>query len=494
MTPSEKYLKKLGLKDEGNIEDQIAPGAEEKENGRRSFFKKGGIALGSALALSSIEDVLAQSTQKVSRFSAPSDLRITDMRYCLTGVMGGTAIIRIDTNQGIYGLGEVRDAADVKYALMLKSRILGMNPCNVEMIFKSIKQFGGQSRQAGGVCAVEIALWDICGKAYNVPCWQLLGGRYRDKIRIYADTPEASSPEEQKKLIRFRTETQGYTWLKMDVSIGELKGIKDTIVNGKFWEDQKGNLAQWGDRNNYMSYGNTLHPFTQIQITDKGLEVLQSVVENVRNMVGYEIPISTDHYGHFDYNNGIRLGRALEKYRLAWLEDIVSWEYTEQWKTMTEALETPTTTGEDIYLLKYFKPIIENRAVDIVHPDLVSSGGLLENKRIGDYAEEYGIAMAIHQAGTPVSFMACVHSAAATQNFLALEHHSVDVPWWESLVKTVDGKPMITKGFASVPSSPGLGIELNEEVVKQHLHPSDKSFFEPTPQWNERRSHDRIFS
>ncbi len=494
MTPSEKYLKKLGLKDEGSTEEQSMTGAEEKENGRRSFFKKGGIALGSALALSSIEDVLAQSTQKVSRFSAPSELRITDMRYCLTGVMGGTAIIRIDTNQGIYGLGEVRDAADVKYALMLKSRILGMNPCNVEMIFKSIKQFGGQSRQAGGVCAVEIALWDICGKAYNVPCWQLLGGRYRDKVRIYADTPEASSPEEQKKLIRFRTETQGYTWLKMDVSIGELKGIKDTIVNGKFWEDQKGNLAQWGDRNNYMSYGNTLHPFTQIQITDKGLEVLQNVVENVRNMVGYEIPISTDHYGHFDYNNGIRLGRALEKYRLAWLEDIVSWEYTDQWKTMTEALETPTTTGEDIYLLKYFKPIIENRAVDIVHPDLVSSGGLLENKRIGDYAEEYGIAMAIHQAGTPVSFMACVHSAAATQNFLALEHHSVDVPWWESLVKTVDGKPMITKGFADVPSSPGLGIELNEEVVKQHLHPSDKSFFEPTPQWNDRRSHDRIFS
>jgi L-alanine-DL-glutamate epimerase-like enolase superfamily enzyme len=494
MTPSEKYLKKLGLKDESSLDEEVVPGVEEKENGRRSFFKKGGIALGSALALSSIEDVIAQSTQKVSRFSAPSDLRITDMRYCLTGVMGGTAIIRIDTNQGIYGLGEVRDAADVKYALMLKSRILGMNPCNVEMIFKSIKQFGGQSRQAGGVCAVEIALWDICGKAYNVPCWQLLGGRYRDKIRIYADTPEASSPEEQKKLIRFRTETQGYTWLKMDVSIGELKGIKDTIVNGKFWEDQRGNLAQWGDRNNYMSYGNTLHPFTQIQITDKGLEVLQSVVENVRNMVGYEIPISTDHYGHFDYNNGIRLGRALEKYRLAWLEDIVSWEYTEQWKTMTEALETPTTTGEDIYLLKYFKPIIENRAVDIVHPDLVSSGGLLENKRIGDYAEEYGIAMAIHQAGTPVSFMACVHSAAATQNFLALEHHSVDLPWWESLVKTVDGKPMITKGFASVPTSPGLGIELNEEVVKQHLHPSDKTFFEPTPQWNDRRSHDRIFS
>ena len=192
MTPSQKYLNKLGLKDQDIIEEQNTPMPEEQENSRRSFLKKstlGGIALGGAFMFSPVEDLIAQSTQKVSRFGAPSDLKITDMRYCHTAVMGGTAIIRIDTNQGIYGLGEVRDAADVRYALMLKSRILGKNPCNVEQMFKSIKQFGGQARQAGGVCAVEMALWDICGKAYNVPCWQLLGGRYRDKIRMYADTP-----------------------------------------------------------------------------------------------------------------------------------------------------------------------------------------------------------------------------------------------------------------------------------------------------------------
>ena len=417
------------------------------------------------------------------------------MRYCVTAVMGRTPIIRIDTNQGIYGLGEVRDGADERYALMLKSRILGENPCNVEMIFKKIKQFGGHARQAGGVCAVEMALWDICGKAYNVPAWQLLGGRYRDKIRLYADTPEAGSPEEQKKLINYRMNDQGYTWLKMDVSIGELKGKPDTLVNAKFWQNEQGSLAQWGDQNNYTSYANTLHPFTQIQITEKGLEELARIVENVRGMIGYEVPLSTDHYGHFDLNNGIRLGKALEKYRLAWLEDIVSWEYTQQWKTMSDALETPTLTGEDIYLLKNFKPLIDARAVDIVHPDLASSGGLLETKRIGDYAEEYGIAMAMHQAGTPVSFMANVHCAAATQNFLSLEHHSVDVPWWEDLVKTTDGRKLITKGFANLPlTAPGLGIELNDDVVKQHLHANDKSYFAPTPQWNEKRSHDRIFS
>lgn len=464
---------------------------------RRNFLKKtalGGIGIAGFLGLS-IEDTIAQTTSKVNRNSYASELKITDMRYALTNVMGGTAIIRIDTNQGIYGLGEVRDAADVRYALFLKSRILGKNPCNVELLFKTIKQFGGPARQAGGVCAVEMALWDICGKAYGVPAWQLLGGRYRDKIRLYADTPEAHSPEEQQKLINYRINEQGYTWLKMDVSIGELKGKPGTVVNGKFWENENGTLAQWGDQNNIMSYANTMHPFTQIQITEEGLDYLSSVVENVRNMVGYEIPISTDHYGHFDLNNGIRLARKLDKYRLAWFEDMVPWQYTEQWKTITDTIDTPTTTGEDIHYLENFKPLIHNRSVDIVHPDLASSGGLLETKRIGDYAEGFGIGMAMHQAGTPVSFMANVHCAAATQNFLALEHHSVDVPWWEDLVTLTGGGKMIDKGFAQVPlTAPGLGIELNEDVIKDHLHPSDKSFFAPTKEWDEIRSHDRTFS
>lgn len=464
----------------------------QTSNNRRNFLKKtalGGLALGGLMKMS-VEDTIAQTTASVSRASSPSELKITDMRYALTSVLGGTAIIRIDTNQGISGLGEVRDGADVRYALMLKSRILGLNPCNVEMIFKIIKQFGGQGRQAGGVCGVEMALWDIVGKAYGVPAWQLLGGRYRDKIRLYADTPEGKSHEEQTERIKYRIQDQGYTWLKMDLSINSLKNIPDTLVNKDFWDGASGQY----DLRQYMGYGNTKHPFTQIQITDKGLEELAKIAEHTREHVGWDIPISTDHYGHFDLNNGIRLGRAIEKYRLAWLEDIVSWEYRNQWKTMTDALETPTTTGEDIYLLEYFKPLIDIHAVDIIHPDLASSGGLLETKRIGDYAEEKGIAMAMHQAGTPVSFMASVHCAAATQNFLALEHHSVDLSWWEGLVKMTDGKPIITKGFANVPESPGLGIELNEDVVKEHLHAKDKSFFAPTDEWNEKRSHDRIWS
>jgi L-alanine-DL-glutamate epimerase-like enolase superfamily enzyme len=222
---------------------------------------------------------------------------------------------------------------------------------------------------------------------------------------------------------------------------------------------------------------------------------MAKVVDDVRSIIGYQIPLSTDHYGHFDINNNIRLGRALDKYRLAWLEDMVPWEYTEQWKVLTDTLDTPTLTGEDIYLKEGFKPLVDAKAIDIVHPDLASSGGLLETKRIGDYAEEHGIAMAMHFAGTPVSFMANVHCAAATQNFLSLEHHSVDVPWWEDLVVTTDGRKLIEKGYANVPlEAPGLGVVLNEDEVKKHLHPSNKTFFAPTTEWDQKRSHDRLWS
>lgn len=486
--------KKLEIAEKQRIEDELAN--PRTSTNRRQFLKKtalGGVFLGGLFNLS-IEDTLARTTQGVKRYSAPSDLKITDMRYVYTPVLGHTAIIRIDTNQGIYGLGEVRDGADVRYALMLKSRILGMNPCNVESIFKVIKQFGGRGRLAGGVCAVETALWDICGKAYDVPAWQLLGGRYRDKVRIYADTPESSSPEKQRELIQHRLDLK-YTWLKMDFGIEEIVDIPDTLVNADFWRNERGRLQQYGDDGNITSYAWTQHPFTQIQITNKGLDVIADLIAQVRDILGYEVPLSSDHYGHFDVNNSIRLGNRLEEFNLAWLEDMVPYWRPELWKKITDAVETPTNTGEDGYLLDDFKPLIDIHATDIVHPDLASSGGLLETKKIGDYAEEHGIAMALHQAGTPVSFTANVHCAAATQNFLALEHHSIDLPWWEGLVKTTDGRDLITDGYANVPlDAPGLGIELNEEALKEHLWKEDDSYFAPTDEWNELRSWDRTWS
>jgi L-alanine-DL-glutamate epimerase-like enolase superfamily enzyme len=459
-------------------------------NDRRNFLKKaalGGIALGGLMHLS-IEDTIAQTTSKVSRASSPSDLKITDLRVAEKGNGGFMSrILRIDTNQGIYGLGDMRDGTDQRWGLMLKNKIVGLNPCNVEMIFKVIKQFGGHGRQGGGVSAVEMAVWDICGKALGVPVWQLLGGRYRDKIRLYADTPEIVDPVEFAKKLKNRMEVEGYTWLKMDLGLPAIIGKPDTLVNSKYWNEH-GGLNNYYMGMGYTDYWAQEHPFTQIQVTEKGLEIIAETVADVRNAVGSEIPISSDHFGHIDMNQIIRIGKAVEKYRLAWLEDTVAWFYTDQLKSIKEALETPVCTGEDIYMLSGmlggFKKMIDAQAVDIIHPDLVSAGGILETKKIGDYAEEAGLPMAMHHNSSPIAFMANVHCAAATENALVLEHHNIDIPWWESLVKVTGSQPLITKGYGNVPlDSPGLGIELNDEEVKKHLS-KGKAYFEPTPEWD----------
>ena len=467
---------------------------------RREFLKKAGALFGgisvASFITSPVEDLIAETTSGVNRSSNPSGLKITDMRYCVLQLAedgSRNTIIRIDTNQGIYGLGEVRDAADVRYALFLKSRILGENPCNVEMLFKIIKQFGFHGRQGGGVSAVEMALWDLAGKAYGVPCWMLLGGRYRDKVRLYSYIPVhnwAKMDEAKfKEDVNQRLNVQGYTWLKFYPSLETIGHIPGITVNSKFWT-----LPKYTE---FTSYNKTKQPFTQLQITDKGLDELARYVEYVRSVVGYEVPLSADGFGNYDINNCISVGRRLFPYRLAWLEDMLSWEMMDQMKVLTEALETPVLTGEDIYLKEEFIKLCDNHAVDIIHPDLHTSGGILETKKIGDYAEEKGVAMAIHCSSTPVGFMASAHCAAATQNFLALEMttQAVDNAWWHNLVKTTDGRKLAESGYANISdTAPGLGIDLNEDEIKKHLFPTEKSYFAPTTEWNEKRSEDHLWS
>ena len=453
-------------------------------NHRRSFLKKaglGGLGLG-IMMRTSLGEQIEYLTQSVSRYSGPSDLAITDMRIAQ---VGNVPIIKIYTNQGVHGLGDVRDGADKRYALMLKSRILGENPCNVERIFKIIKQFGGHGRQGGGVSGVEMALWDLTGKVYNVPVYQLLGGKYRDRVRIYVDTPTIRDPERFAEKMKGRLE-KGFTIMKMDIGIGLIRDIPGTLTNIEHWGEMRG----WDQKRG--TYGLTMHPFTRVQITEKGIDEMVKYVAAMRQTIGWEIPVAIDHVGHMGVNSMIRLGKAFEPYNIAWLEDLIPWQYTEQWKEISMAINVPTLTGEDTYLLDGFRDLIDQRAVDIVQPDPVTAGGYMETKRIGDYAEERGVAMALHHASSPVTFMGCIHAAAATENFIALEHHSVDNPWWEDLVTGLD-KPLVRDGYVHVPEKPGVGLELNEEVVKEHLR-QDEELFAPTDEWNEQRSWDRQWS
>ena len=161
-----------------------------------------------------------------------------------------------------------------------------------------------------------------------------------------------------------------------------------------------------------------MHPFTGIQISEKGIETLVDYVAKVREVIGYEIPLAVDHFGHIGLESCIRLGRALDRFSLAWYEDMIPWQYPDQFVRLSQSVATPICTGEDIYLKEGFKPLLESRGVAVIHPDLATSGGILETKKIGDMAQEYGVAMAMHQAGSPISMLANVHCAAATEGFL----------------------------------------------------------------------------
>jgi L-alanine-DL-glutamate epimerase-like enolase superfamily enzyme len=431
---------------------------------RRDVFHAAG---GGLLAAGALE--AAQGNARTA--SRPSELKVTDLRVA---DIGSIALIRIDTNQGIYGLGETYTESSKTYALFLKSRLLGENPCDVDRLFRKIKQFGFHSRQASGVTAVEMALWDLAGKAYNVPVYQMLGGRFRDRIRLYADTPGVHEPQAFAARLKQRLDA-GYTWLKMDLGLSLVEDTPGTVSH---------------PIGSTQNYGSTFGHMGGWELTDKGIAMMADYVERVREAIGMEVPLCADHFGHIGVKSCIRLAKALARYNMAWLEDMVPWTDTELLKRIAEAVDVPIATGEDIYLKEPFETLCRAHAVDIIHPDIACSGGLLETKKIGDMAQEYGVAMALHSGATPIGHMAACHVAAATENFLALEHHHIDDPWWEQMA--AGAKPIVDRGFVTVSDGPGIGVTLNEEIARKLVRRG--GYFEPTPEWNDERSWDRLWS
>ncbi len=440
---------------------------------------------------------------RVQTNSRPSDLRITDMRVAeITGAPFRSALVKIFTNQGLVGFGEVRDGASATYALMLKSRLLGENPCDIDRLFRRIKQFGGHGRQGGGVSAVEIALWDLAGKAYGVPIYQMLGGRFRDKVRIYSDT-DAEKPSGRETGLRLKERMErGFTFLKMDLGLMQIAHLPGAVagpsgvleaLGSRAAQSRARTLDERRARNAAYDAQNVPHPFTGLHFTEKGLDHLEQYIAEVREVIGPEIPLAIDHLGHISLQNGIRLAKRIEKYTPAWLEDVIPWQYAEQYRQLQQATSVPICTGEDIYLKENFEPILK-AGISVIHPDLLTTGGILETKKIGDMAQDHGVAMAIHMAESPIAAMAAAHVAVATENFMALEYHSVDVDWWDDIVTGLP-KPLVKDGFIEVPDKPGLGIDtIVDEVIAQHLQPGVTGIWQPTDQWDDEYSWDRTWS
>ena len=414
---------------------------------RRNFFKTA-TGLAGGMALSGMAINPAQSA------SRPSGLKITDIRgFTLREDGENYPIIKIYTNQDVYGLGEVRDSARLSQALILKSFLVGQDPLDIETILRRIKPMAGNGRLGGGYSAIDMALSDIAGKVLGIPCYRLYGSKKRDKIPAYCDTVSTPDIDLYKERMKARVD-MGFKHYKMDLQKYLIRDKPDAFA------------------------GINQSP------TDKGLEYWGEYVGAVRDIIGWDKTFGADHFGYLTVDDGIRLGKAMTQYNLAFLEDPIPYyrpNAVQLNKMITEGSPTPTLHGEDLFGFEEFKPWIDEHAVDMIHPDMLTSGGILETKRIADYANMHGIPVMFHMAGSPVGAIASIHCACLVDDFISMENHAVDSEWWSDIVTGVD-KPIIKDGYYTVPEKPGLGIELNEEVCKEHL--LIPGFLEPTPEYD----------
>ena len=377
----------------------------------------------------------------------------------------------------------------------------------MDKLFRRIRQFGYHSRQGGGVSGIEVALWDIAGKYWGIPCWQLLGGKYRDQVRIYCDTDvEGRHTGKDMGLALKKRMEAGFTFLKMDLGIGLLMDEPGTLTAPLGFLDEmrqyartsfdppRGSVPFQELSQKAYEIKTVAHPFTGIHLTEKGLDMLEDYVRQVREVIGYDVPVAIDHFGHLCVEDCIRFARRIEKYNLAWMEDMVPWIYPEQLVRLRNSTTVPVCTGEDIFGTEEFEKLMRMGAVSAIHPDVLTAGGMLETKKIGDLAEKYGVAVALHMAESPVGMMAAIHTAAAIPQIMAVEFHSVDVPYWQDVANGLD-RPLIRNGYVRVPDAPGLGIEsLNEEFISTLISKEIPGQWEETTQWDTDISNDRIWS
>jgi gluconate/galactonate dehydratase len=466
-----------------------------------------------------VSDNFESTLNYVNTYSRPSELKITDMRFVdLAGAPMHCTLVKIYTNQGITGIGELRDFGSRTYAEMLKGRLLGENPCNVDKLFRRIKQFMGSGRQSGGVAGIEIALWDLAGKAFGVPVYQMLGGKFRDEVRVYCDlgvnTPglKGDGYSMGKRLKQFVDEA-GFTMVKAVLGVESLQllypdeelisapgnyvqeYLKAAQYNFDFIKNRRDTPygPEFQKRNRAYDMVNTQSPFTIFRMTERGLDRYEEEVAHMREILGYKIPLAIDHLGYLNLEDAVRLLRRLEKYNLLWAEDMLPCTYTEEYKRLSQLTSTPLATGEDLSSIESFEELIVNRAVPIIHPDICSSG-IFETKKIGDLAQRYHVAMAMHMCETPVAALATAHMGVATENFIATEFNAPDVPWWNDIITGFDGN-VIKNGFIRVSEKPGLGFDdINDEVIKEHLMPGFPVMWAPTDKWNTEYSNDRLFS
>jgi galactonate dehydratase len=391
---------------------------------------------------------LALAIQNESAPQQRPKLKITDIRTAEVNVHGLQTHIRVYADQGLIGQGESTDAAQGTVGLirMFRRQLIGQDPLNVEAIWERIRTSGIFAGAQGGqyitaLTGVEIALWDLAGKALNLPVYQLMGGKFRNRVRMYCDSDmeDPMSDEATRKLEWIQS--NGFTAMKMDIDDARdparFDAVNWTASNGEI-----DRMVKW--------------------------------VDHIRSNVPKQIDLAVDMHGRYDAPTGKRVAIALEPYRLLWLEEPVPPEDIDAMADIRHSSKTPICCGENLYMRWGFRELLEKQAADIIMPDIQKVGGLAEAKKVADLAHTYFIPFAPHCVVSPIGTMASAHVCASVPNFLVCEWHWINhLDLWRSFIK--EGE-IIKEGYITPTDRPGLGVEMNEDAARKVQVPGSTWF------------------
>jgi L-alanine-DL-glutamate epimerase-like enolase superfamily enzyme len=451
----------------------LKPNGSQKyglKDSRRDFLKKASIGgMGLFTVGAATQNTFAASQPEKSS----SGLVVTDLKCT---VMGNHAVVRIATNEGISGYSQIEPNKNwIKpFILFYKDWIIGMDPVNVERIMLKIRRMGGFKPWGAAVSSIEMALWDIAGKAAGLPVYRLLGGKIRDYVRPYgrsADTPEKFSI--------------------VKVNVGINTRISDSIPNLFYGTPQEQAVMHNLEPNPYgydpatKTYKSKTAPRpNRGVITEQGMEALLRVVEEKKKELGKGIGMAVECGTGFTLSDAIKFAKAMEEFNPIWLEDLITGDYhpyvmADIYKELTDSTTCPIHTGEQIYLRENFRELIENKAVRVLGPDPADMGGIAELKWVAEYANLHSIQIAPHGIGDGVFGLAAQVQAGAAmpENYIAFEYPVISDQWW---LEITDGlpDPIVKDGLIKVWDKPGIGVDFIEKKAKKYLSAEDMDFFD----------------
>jgi L-alanine-DL-glutamate epimerase-like enolase superfamily enzyme len=383
-------------------------------------------------------------------------IKITDVKVMIVRGTWDWNLVKIETDSGLYGIGEAYWGFGVKDMILnqFKALIVGEDPLNVDKLYhKMLMRSAGQGAIGGitvtAASGVEIALWDLAGRILQTPVCNLLGGRFRDRVRFYRTLQTPDNVEDQG---HWRAQCQGMMAEKFGWTAFKVQGD---------------GIPPKADPD-YKEPGHD--PYTR-GLTNRDLRRIEKAMGTVRATVGPDMDFGVEAHWKYDVRDAINMCKVIEGVKPMWLEDPVPPGNPDAMAAVTRASNVPICTGENLYTREGFRRLIELNGCDIVHIDIPKSGGLLESKRIHDLADNYYISTAAHNPASPVGTIASAHAAASMRDFRVHELAKY-IDWWQELV--VHDGPIIEKGYHTIRDKPGLGVEINPDVAKAHLAPGEK--------------------